>query len=325
MKKKILCTALIVALIFSCFAVFTSCNKKTKDLLPNLTILYEKDNDLKNTYTMIAVDEQAPFVDINEQPKAGIDLNTEGADALINWMSLESTRKLIASYGVKEYGEKLFYLQEDAPIVKKDIPKATDKTKIIKMSTTTSVNDSGLMQYIMPEFEKEYGYKVEIASAGTGAAIKAATMGNADMILVHSKSQEETFVNGGFGRIVADFEKERISFMYNYFVLVGPKKDSAKVANSAGIKEAFALIAQGKYAFISRGDSSGTHTKEISLWNTELGIVKDVEKLPQTITTWYISAGQGMGACLTMANEKSAYILTDKATYLTYKNFVEKE
>lgn len=195
----------------------------------------------------------------------------------------------------------------------------TDLT--IRVSTTTSVNDSGLMDYLTPYFEKDTGYKLEIASAGTGAAINAAKYGNADIILVHSKSQEDVFVADGYGRKVGENATERVSFMYNYFVLVGPTADPANTKDAATILAAFANIASSQSKFISRGDKSGTHTKEVSLWDSSLNITSDVTKLPQT--TWYVSAASSMGACLTMANEQNGYVLTDKATYLAYKNNTE--
>ena len=107
--------------------------------------------------------------------------------------------------------------------------------------------------------------------------------------------------------------------MYNYFVLCGPEDDPAKVADAASVKDAFAAIAEGKYKFISRGDGSGTHTKELTLWPEDLGITEEAESFAD-YTDWYISANAGMGACLVMAEEQGAYILTDKATYLTFQN-----
>lgn len=326
MKKKIMSIALILALLVSCFTLLTACNDevKTTDLLPNLTILYEQDSNLQNTYSVIAVNPDSTFVDINGTTVSGITLNTSGADAFINWLNLASTRELIAAYGVEDYGEQLFTLKEDATVVNVTIPTATEATKNIKLSTTTSVNDSGLLDYLLPTFKSTYGYDVGVVSAGTGAAINAAKYGNADVILVHSKSQEEAFVTAGFARVVSGFSAERITFMYNYFVLVGPTADPAGVKACADVKAAFAAIAVTQSKFISRGDASGTHTKEVSLWDTSLGITTTVANLPTSISGWYISGGSGMGACLTMANEQNAYILSDKATYLSYKKHIEE-
>ena len=113
------------------------------------------------------------------------------------------------------------------------------------------------------------------------------------------------------------FEAERLSFIYNYFVLCGPSADPAGVAEAASVLDAFKAIADGKYTFISRGDASGTHTKELSLWPEELGIAAEAETFAD-YTDWYVSANTGMGACLVMAEEMDGYILTDKATFLTF-------
>lgn len=184
-------------------------------------------------------------------------------------------------------------------------PAAAD-SKVIRLSTTTSVNDSGLLPYLLPTFEEKTGYKVEVQSAGTGAAIQKAIDGNADVILVHAKASEEEFIAGGYG-------VERLPFMYNYFVIVGPKDDPAGVKDSANAAEAFGKIKDSESKFVSRGDESGTHKAELKIWGEENTPNAETDK-------WYISAGQGMGACLTMASEQQAYCLTDKATFLSMKD-----
>ncbi|MBQ4349557.1 MAG: extracellular solute-binding protein [Clostridia bacterium] len=180
----------------------------------------------------------------------------------------------------------------------------TPENPVIRMSTTTSVNDSGLLPYLLPAFEAATGYSVEVQSAGTGAAIQKAKDGNADLILVHAKASEEEFIAEGYG-------VERIPFMYNYFVVVGPEADPAAIKDSESAAAAFAKIADAEAPFVSRGDDSGTHKAELKIWG---------EAVPDSAEDdWYISAGQGMGACLTMASEKAAYCLTDKATFLSNK------
>lgn len=290
---------------------------KKDAVVVDATILKEADDDMLNTYTVIAVNPDAPFVDANGNAVSDVAINTAGADALVQWLLTDEALDLAANYGYDDYGEYLFYREDNAPVYSGDIAKATDDTKTIRLSTTTSVNDSGLLDYLLPIFEDEYGYTVEVTSAGTGQAIAAAENGNADLILVHSKSQEEEFVNAGYARVVDGFDTERISFLYNYFVLCGPSDDPAGVADAATVKDAFAAIAEGEYPFISRGDESGTHTKELSLWPADLGITADPASFAD-YTSWYTSANAGMGACLVMAEEKGAYILTDKATYLTF-------
>ncbi|MCR5040660.1 MAG: extracellular solute-binding protein [Clostridia bacterium] len=189
----------------------------------------------------------------------------------------------------------------DAPV--ETVP--TPENPVIRLSTTTSVNDSGLLPYLIPTFEAKTGYKVEVQSAGTGAAIQKAIDGNADVILVHAKASEEEFIEGGYG-------VERLPFMYNYFVIVGPKDDPAGVKDSANAAEAFGKIRDAEAKFVSRGDESGTHKAELKIWG---------DNAPDAATDeWYISAGQGMGACLTMASEQQAYCLTDKATFLSMKD-----
>lgn len=184
--------------------------------------------------------------------------------------------------------------------------KVNDENKVIRLSTTTSVNDSGLLPYLLPTFEAKTGYKVEVQSAGTGAAIQKAVDGNADAILVHAKASEEKFIADGYGI-------ERIPFMYNYFVIVGPKNDPAGVKDSKDAAEAFGKIRSSESKFVSRGDESGTHKAELKIWGKGNEPSADTDK-------WYISAGQGMGACLSMASEQQAYCLTDKATFLSMKN-----
>ena len=150
----------------------------------DLQILMEEDDSMINTYSLLAVNPDANFVDADGNAVADVELNTEGADALINWLLSKEGEELAANYGYDEYGEYLFYGLEGAPVSEAEIPEATDETKEIRISTTTSVNDSGLLGYLLPIFEDEYGYEVEVFSAGTGKAIANAKDGNADLILV---------------------------------------------------------------------------------------------------------------------------------------------
>ena len=316
--KKIIALLLVLVMVLP----LAACGKTPNETTPagpvvNTVILKEADDKMLNTYSAIAVNPEAPFVDADGNPVSDVYVNTAGADALIQWLLTDEALKMAGDFGFAEYGEYLFYVLENAPKYTGEIAAATDETKTIRLSTTTSVKDSGLLGYLLPAFEQKYGYKVEVASAGTGKAIAAAKAGNADLILVHSKSQEEAFVSGGFGRIVNGFSAERISFIYNYFVLCGPSADPAGVKNAASVLDAFKAIADGKHKFISRGDGSGTHTKELSLWPADLGITAEADSF-KAYTEWYVSANTGMGACLVMAEEMSAYILTDKATFLTF-------
>ncbi len=311
MKKQI---TLILAMALP-FAL-SVCGQAEETASVNTKILYEADDSMINNYSLLAVNPEAPFVDADGNAVDDVALNSVGAEALINWMISAEAEELAADYGVAEYGEHLFYLKDDAPVSEAEIPAATDETKIIRLSTTTSVNDSGLLGYLLPTFEDEYGYSVEVFSAGTGKSIANAKSGNADVILVHSKSQEEEFVDGGYSYVLDGQDAERLTYMYNYFVLCGPTEDPAKVAEAPTVKDAFAAIAEGEFPFVSRGDNSGTHTKEISLWPEDLGITTEAESVADY--SWYSYSNAGMGVCLTMAEETGAYILSDKATYLTF-------
>lgn len=318
--KKTLSLLLALVMLFSlgisAFAADAPA-EETDALVVDTMILMEADDNMINNYTLLAVNPEAPFVDADGNAVEDVALNTVGAAALINWLLSEEGEAAAADYGFAEYGEYLFYLKEDRPVSTADIPEATDETKLIRLSTTTSVNDSGLLGSLLPMFEEKYGYEVEVYSAGTGKAIANAKMGNADLILVHSKKQEEAFVADGFACVLDGMESERLTYMYNYFVLCGPSADPAGVKDAEDVLAAFKAIADGKFTFVSRGDGSGTHTKELSLWPEELGITAEAESF-KDYTDWYVSANTGMGACLVMAEQMGAYILTDKATFLTF-------
>ncbi|MCT8976733.1 substrate-binding domain-containing protein [Clostridium sp. CX1] len=185
-----------------------------------------------------------------------------------------------------------------------DTEKKEDKSIIL--ATTTSTQDSGLLDYLLPIFEKEKGIKVKVVAKGTGEAMKLGEKGDADCLLVHAKAKEEQFIKDGFG-------VKRYDVMYNDFIIVGPKDDPAKIKDnaSADAVKALKLISESGAKFISRGDESGTHTKEKDLWKAA-GITPKGD--------FYVSAGKGMGAVLQMAKEMNAYTLTDRATYLSMKD-----
>ena len=318
--KKTLSLLLALVMLFSlgisAFAADAPA-EETDALVVDTMILKESDDNMINNYTLLAVNPEAPFVDADGNAVEDVELNTVGAAALINWLLSEEGETAAADYGFAEYGEYLFYLKDDRPVSTADIPEATDETKLIRLSTTTSVKDSGLLGFLLPIFEEKYGYEVEVYSAGTGKSIANAKMGNADLILVHAKKQEEAFVEDGFAYVLDGMESERMTYMYNFFVLCGPSADPAGVKDAEDVLAAFKAIADGKFTFVSRGDGSGTHSKELSLWPEELGITAEAESF-KDYTDWYISANAGMGACLVMAEQMGAYILTDKATFLTF-------
>jgi tungstate transport system substrate-binding protein len=170
------------------------------------------------------------------------------------------------------------------------------------LATTTSTADSGLLDAILPDFEEQYNATVDVIAVGTGQALEMGEAGDADVLLVHSPAREEAFVAEGHGI-------ERVPVMYNDFIIIGPVEDPAGIPGMTDAVAAFTQIAEQEATFVSRGDDSGTHTKELAIWEAA-GITPEGD--------WYVSAGQGMGAVLTMSDEQQAYTLADRATYLAF-------
>lgn len=194
---------------------------------------------------------------------------------------------------------------------------ATPANPNLILATTTSTQDSGLLDVLIPLFEAQTGYKVQTVAVGSGQAMTMGQEGNADVLLVHSPTAEKTFMADGWG-------KERFLIMHNDFIIVGPAADPAGI-KGLGPKEAFIAIATAgdadpaKVTFIARADKSGTSTKELDFW-------KKAELDPATAKpAWYIETGQGMGATLIIASEKQGYTLTDRATYLSSKDKLQLE
>jgi tungstate transport system substrate-binding protein len=203
---------------------------------------------------------------------------------------------------------------------------ALGEDKIIKMATTTSTQASGLLDILLPELENDTGIRVKVFAKGTGAAIRDGMDGNVDVIFVHAKEREEEFIKEGYGT-------KRYAVMHNDFVILGPLDDPAGIRGRTNATVALAGIVKAKALFISRGDDSGTHTKEQALWKIS-GVSLEVRKteilkkgkkteicfvFPENSMDWYISIGQGMGKTIIYADEKHAYTLSDRGTYIKYK------
>ncbi len=202
--------------------------------------------------------------------------------------------------------------QEVSSEVPKEVPKEAPKEKtapknpVIMLSTTTSTQDSGLLDYLLPEFSRDTGYEVKVVAVGSGKAIQMGVDGEADVLLVHARADEDKFIAEGHG-------PKRFDVMYNDFVLVGPIDDKLQLKGKSA-KEAFTKISSEKATFISRGDDSGTHKKELNIWKTT-GIEPSGE--------WYVSVGKGMGDTLLMTDEMLGYTLADRATYLSMRDKLE--
>jgi tungstate transport system substrate-binding protein len=174
------------------------------------------------------------------------------------------------------------------------------ETTPVKLATTTSAANTGLLDDLLPEFEKDTGIRVEYIATGTGKALMHGRNGDVDVVLVHAPAAEEAFVRDGYG-------VERVPVMWNDFVILGPADDPAMLSQSETAADALVKLSEAAAPFVSRGDDSGTHKKELGLWE---------QAAVEPSGDWYIEAGQGMGACLTIANNMQAYILTDRGTYL---------
>jgi tungstate transport system substrate-binding protein len=183
---------------------------------------------------------------------------------------------------------------------------ATDKN-VIRLATTTSTVASGLLDYLLPKFEVRCGCKVNVIAVGTGKALKLGEDGNVDVVLVHARASEDAFVAAGHG-------VDRRDVMYNDFVLIGPNNDPARIKGEKDVLAAMKKIADTKWKFVSRGDDSGTDQMEKSYWKA-LSILPEGQR-------WYYSAGQGMGEVLMMSGEMRAYTLTDRGTYISFKDKV---
>ncbi len=179
--------------------------------------------------------------------------------------------------------------------------------KLIRIATTTSTENSGLLKYLSPVFEKQTGYKLHFIAVGTGKALQMGRDGDVDLMLVHAKEAEEKFVAEGHG-------VKRHPVMYNDFVIVGPQESLTNFTDKKSIEAVLEEIAKNKDKFVSRGDDSGTHKKELSLWK-----LTDIDHLKKS-GRWYIEAGQGMGKVLQMAGELGAFTMTDRGTWLAYMN-----
>jgi len=174
----------------------------------------------------------------------------------------------------------------------------------LRLATTTSTANSGLMDILLPKFKQETGIEVHLIAVGTGKALRLGREGDVDIVLVHARAAEDAFVAGGFG-------VDRADVMYNDFIIVGPKTDPAKASSSATVAQVLQRVASSRHLFVSRGDDSGTHKRELILWQS-------AGEKPGG--SWYREVGQGMGKTLQIANEIDGYTMTDRGTWLAYES-----
>lgn len=216
------------------------------------------------------------------------------------------SRRLIAAFALMASASGPVLAQATQPAAP-PAQATSQNSRFITVSSTTSTQDSGLFGHILPLFKAKTGIDVRVVSQGTGQALDTGRRGDADVVFVHARAQEEKFVAEGYGL-------ERKPVMYNDFVLIGPKADPAGINGATDIAVALKAIADKQAAFVSRGDKSGTHSAELALWKVA-GVDLDKAKGP-----WYREIGQGMGAALNIAGAMNAYVLADRGTWISFKN-----
>lgn len=285
-------------------------------------VLRDSDIALRNSYAFVAIDPEAPFVDIMNNPvTAEISINDTGADALARWLFGEEALTTAGEFGISEYGEAVYTLAGTAPAEEIKIPAATGKTGLIRLFAPKEIVDSGLLEELLPVFEEKYGYTVELHDADADWAMNNARRGKADLLLIRTEDLDAGFLEEGFARIVEGFESSFLPYLYNYDVLCGPAVDPAGVRDAASLSDAFASIAYGHYTFVSPADSSRIHALELTLWPEALGITEEPSSY-ESYGLWYVGAATETGPALVMAEEKGGYLLADRLTFLKWNSYI---
>lgn len=265
-------------------------------------VLRDSDEALRLDYVVIAVSEDAPFL------AQGVSLNTQGADAFVQWLTTEDAREIIGDFGQAEYGEAIFTCEEVTAYTGW-IGLGNTYTNTIRLAADETIVETGLLEELLPVFEEGYGYTVEVTEGTARSVLSSARNGNADLVLVVSGDLSQTLVDDGYAQTVSGMDTDGLRLCGLQYLLCGPTDDPAGVAGCASAEKAFAAIAAGEYIFTSRGDGSVVHQLEQSLW------AQDVE-----FGDWYFSADMDMGPCLVFNDMEGGYILTDKLTWLKYDN-----
>ena len=267
----------------------------------NSVVLMEGIPELTQDYILMAVSQEGPFLAQN------VELNEKGADALIQWLMGEDSREIAADFGKDTYGEPVFSLPAEEILYTGRIAKARENSAVIHLALDESLASTGLLDELIPVFEAEYGYTVEIQTASALSALNTARNGYADLVLVKAGEDAWVLADDGFIRTATGFSEPLMHFIGMSYLLCGPMDDPAGVKTCATAKAAFVAIAKTQSTFISRGDGSFVHTLEQEFWprNTEFG-------------DWYISADMDMGPCLVMNDIQGGYVLTDKLTWLIF-------
>ncbi|MHA2253309.1 MAG: substrate-binding domain-containing protein [Candidatus Kariarchaeaceae archaeon] len=302
--KKHIALVIILILISTLSGLFILYLEDKSSDRPKFKILYENDPLLINPYGVILVNPDLhPEVDIQK------------ASVFVKWLISDEGQNAIKNYEL--HGEQLFTpnfnwtaLPESDQQYWSSIDLEDDNSDgNIRMATTTSADDSGLLDYLLAIFYKTSDIRIEVIAVGTGAALENGRQGNVDFVIVHARELEDQFVNDGYGI-------HRVDLMYNDFVIIGPETDPASISNLTSVEVVLQKIYSSKNEFISRGDNSGTHNKELSIWaETDISINTGDQDWVDG-NSWYTESGTGMSATILIAYEKEAYTITDRATWI---------
>lgn len=261
------------------------------------TVVLKQSEELRVEYVLTALNPYAEYVGED------VAINSLGAEALARWLLNQTTLDAVA-----DFGDALFYPSENAPVYSGWISPAAENTKTVRLMTTENLQKCGLLDEILPLFEEEYGYSVEIVTVEDGGAYVAAAMGEADLILAPAPAEGDIFADGNYFRQIPGFAERNIPLFCCPYVLCGPESDPAGAARCADLTAAFAAIGKAECYFISRGDYSAAHVAELQLWAEE----------PEG--EWYFSANSETGPCLTIAEEMGGYVLADKLTFEIFRS-----
>lgn len=262
------------------------------------TVILKESDTLHVEYVLTALNPNAEYVG-----SAEVSINSQGAEALAKWLLNQTTLDEIAAFG-----DELFLASENAPVYSGWISDAAENTKTVRLMTTVNLQEIGLLDAILPAFEEEYGYSVEIVAVEEGEAYIAAALGEADLILAPAPVEGDVFADDNYFRQMTGFSDINVPIFGCPYVLCGPADDPAGAADCADMTAAFAAIADARCYFISRGDYSDAHAAEMQLWAEE------------PAGEWYFPADTEMGPCLTIAEEMGGYVLCDKLTFEIFRS-----
>ena len=223
------------------------------------------------------------------------------------WLTTEQTRQVLEAFGVEAYGEPIFSLPEEAAHFRGWIPNATEENKTIRLSVADTLEESGILDLLLPVFEETYGYAVEVSSTSAIGTLTTAKLGIIDVVLTEKTKTAEAFIADGYVREVDGLEGEAVPFCGLEYLLCGPVKDPAEVAAAETLTDALTAIADGRHIFLSRGDGSTLHKLEQSLWPAG-----------QEFGEWYLEIDTDMGPLLVMNEFEGGYLLTDQLTWLIF-------